>query len=259
MIRPLGGGNLVQAVVRPVELVELGGSHREQRAALENLHLDAHLEHVGRGGHRDIGLLRLGEHPPDRVGRRCLHARLVDRSGHQVGRAHRQGGGRRPRSRDAAGRADAERPIVVVTRSDIVSRSVQHRRQHARWPAGCRYGRPESASAVMSSAIGIRVAHSACSAVTAPVATSSRRICGRRRSHELGSDLDPRDLGDDAIGRDDTPRLVAAEARHPIADHRQRQVEKRGSLDQPHPRRRSRSTTADSSSGSPGLWIRFIP
>ena len=29
----------------------------------------------------------------------------------------------------------------------------------------------------MSSAMGIRVAHSACSAVIAPVATSSRRIC----------------------------------------------------------------------------------
>ncbi len=34
---------------------------------------------------------------------------------------------------------------------------------------------PESASAVMSSAIGIRVAHSACSGVISPFWTSSRR------------------------------------------------------------------------------------
>ena len=94
---------------------------------------------------------------------------------------------------------------------------------------------PESASAVMSSAIGMRVAHSACSAVIAPVATSSRSICAGRRGHELGGDLDPRDLGDDAVGRDNTPRLIAHEPRHPITNHRQCQIEKCGRLDQPHP------------------------
>ena len=68
------GGIWSSAVVCAVQLVKLGGPHREQRAAFEDLNLDAHLEHVGRGGHRDIGLLGLGEHASDGVGCRRLHA-----------------------------------------------------------------------------------------------------------------------------------------------------------------------------------------
>ncbi len=145
-VRPLAGGDLVEAVVRAVQLVELGGPHREQRAALEHLDLHAHLEHVGRRGHGDVGLLRLGQHPPDRVGRRRLDARLVDRAGHQVGRPHRQRRGRRPRRRDAAGRADAERPIVAMPlrhacRAGSASSATDDRRLVVGVPAGIGLGR----------------------------------------------------------------------------------------------------------------------
>ena len=53
-----------------VQLVELGGPHREHGAALQDLHRYAHLEHVGSGGHGDVGLARLSQHCAHRR-RRC--------------------------------------------------------------------------------------------------------------------------------------------------------------------------------------------
>ena len=70
-----------------------------------------------------------------------------------------RGAADRSRAAPASGRASAS---IVGSRTIAGWLSV--------WP-------PESASAVMSSAIGIRAAHSACSGVISPAATSSRRNC----------------------------------------------------------------------------------
>ncbi len=97
---PASGSQVHEAIVRPVELIELRGSCANNVPTLSTCTLDPHLEHVGRGPRiADIGLLGLGEHPPDRVGRARFHARTGCRSDarHDVGRTHREGGGGGPR------------------------------------------------------------------------------------------------------------------------------------------------------------------
>ena len=161
------------------------------------------------------------------------HAWLTE-PGHDIGRPHRQRRRRRPRAsrcppprRSAVGSRSACCACIRSRRASIVgSRTI------AGWLSVCP---PESASAVTSSAIGIRAAHSACSGVISPAATSSRRILRRRRRQELRGHLDPRHLGDDPVRRHDLPRGVAVDAVHAVAHDRQRQVEIRRGLDQPHP------------------------
>ena len=128
-VGPLGGGQRLQAGVGAVQLVELGGAHGEHGAALEHLHLDAHLEHVGGGGHDRVGLLGLGQHLAHRVGAAGLDARLVDGAGQHVGRAHREGGGGRGRRGDAAGGADAQRLVVTVLCLQAIAQGDQGRQQ----------------------------------------------------------------------------------------------------------------------------------
>ncbi len=57
--------DFVDRVVGPVELVQATAPHGEHGAALEHLHLDAHLEHVGGRRHCDVCLLGGGQHLSD--------------------------------------------------------------------------------------------------------------------------------------------------------------------------------------------------
>ena len=119
--RPHGGRQRLDRVVGSIHLVEFRAAHGEHRPALEDLDLHAQLEHVGRGRHDDVGLPGLGQHLAHAVGGAGLHASLVDRAGHDVGRAHHVGRGGRGRGGDAAGRAHARRPGEAVLGLDPVA------------------------------------------------------------------------------------------------------------------------------------------
>ncbi len=216
----------------PVEFVELGRPHGEHGAALEDLDLHAHLEHVGGRGHRDVGLLRLGEHLPDGVGRARLDARLVDRSDDNVGRPHRERRRGRPGRRDPARRADPRRRrrnrCCACSRSR--SASMVGSRTIAGWLS---VWPPESASAVTSSAIGIRRGPFGLLRRDLAGSTSSRRnfAGGGARNFEATSTRET--LAMIRFGATISPDSSRCRPVHPVADDRQRQVEIRRRLDQP--------------------------
>jgi len=56
-----------QARIRPVQIIQLGRSHWEHRAAFEHLDPHAHFEHIRGRRHGDIRLLGLRQHPADGV------------------------------------------------------------------------------------------------------------------------------------------------------------------------------------------------
>ena len=113
---------------------------REHRAALQHLHLHAHLEHVGGRRHHHVGVLGLGEHPLAGLREPRLDGGLVDRAGEHVGGAERERRGDAPRRAEPAGRADPDRPRVAVTRRELVAQR-EDRRAAARPAAGCRCAR----------------------------------------------------------------------------------------------------------------------
>ena len=105
-----------------VDLVELGGAQREHRAALQHLHLHAHLEHVGRRRHRHVGQVGLARasllpasESPDST------AAWLTEPVSDVGGAERERRRHRRRRAQPARRADPDRPGIAVTRRELVA------------------------------------------------------------------------------------------------------------------------------------------
>ena len=85
----------IQRGVVAVERVQLLAAHREERASLEHLDLDALLEHVAGRGHAHIRHVGVGEHLADHRAGAGLDAGLIDRAGEHVRGPEREGRGDR--------------------------------------------------------------------------------------------------------------------------------------------------------------------
>ncbi len=130
----------------PVELIKLGGAHREHGAALDHLHIDTHLEHIAGRCHDHIGLPGVCQHLAHLVTGAGLDTRLVDRAGDQVGCAEGKCSRGRSRRRNAATQTNSQGPrITILFLAGIFlrldRREERHRRTVIRVTAGVRLNR----------------------------------------------------------------------------------------------------------------------
>ena len=120
-------GDRFERVVCAVQLVELGRSHWEKGATLEDLQLDPELEHVGRRRHHHVRLTGLGEQRAHRVAAAGLDAGLIDGAGHHVGRTECECGGGGGRRADTPGGADSQPGVETMLGLEAILQ-LEHRR-----------------------------------------------------------------------------------------------------------------------------------
>ena len=220
------GRHRLERLVRPVRVVQLRRPHGEHRAAAEHLDPHAHLEHVRRRRHRHVGDVGLAEQLLRVVGQPGLDRELVDRPGHDVGRAQRERRRDGGRGAEPAGRADPDRPVVAEPRRHRVP---QRRGSPA---AATTSGRlsvwpPLSASTVTSSATGTRAASSASSAVSWPRDTSSASRSAGAGDMKRSRHLRPGDLGEHVGAPHDPARGIGGQPGRRAAHHRRGQTHER--------------------------------
>ena len=224
------GGISSRVGVGAVEFEEFCGAHGEHGAALDDLEFDAHFEHVGGGGHDDVGLLDLGEHGADFVAAAGLDAGLVDGAGDDVGGAHGEGCCGSGGGADAAAEADAEGHGVLKLFLEAVAEG-EHGGEEGEGGAvvgvsgGVGFGGEVLGHGDAGGEGGLFFGDFA-------EGDELGEHGGWGGGEPFGGDFLAGDFGDDAVGGDDGAVVVAVDAVDAVEDGGEGEVEEGGGFDE---------------------------